>query len=139
MRNDLSEIKNAVYEGVCIYNTLKNLILIIEGERVLQDDKKFLSLYLGLINLNNSISKKNSQNEINMELKINYEKLDKEAYYYLYNESFKNILSEVNFNSITEYLNSLLFKDVVIKFNREYTKYIKGNNFNKGNKLLVKK
>ena len=54
MNKNYEEVKKSIYAGMGIFSTIKDLILVIDGELSL-DDKKYLSLYLGIINSKNSI------------------------------------------------------------------------------------
>ena len=55
MKNERLEIENAIYTGICIYNRLSRTIVEIENSFVPLDDKRELSLYLGILHSQNHI------------------------------------------------------------------------------------
>ena len=97
------------------------------------EGKKYLSLYLGIINSPNRIS--NKYKTIFSELSFEYELLNSDSYNYLYNLYFAEKLNNINFNSINDYFNFLLEQEVIKKVNDEGSIFKK----NDSNKILVKK
>ena len=138
MKNKKLEIGSAVYTGICIYNRLRKSIIQIEGEFVHLEDKIELGLYLGILHSQNSISKLLRETELVSNTKIDYNKLTSREFCELYDLYFKNIMNNINRETIDEYFKALLEKEIVIKLNKE-------NNFNAneffdfGNKKLIKK
>ena len=102
------EIKNTIYTGISIFKIIKNSIVKIDKQIVSLEDKKYLSLYLGVINCD--IKK----------CDIDYEPINKYVYDEIYNEYFKDILVNLDLSSIDNYYNSLLNTDIVKSFNKDY-------------------
>lgn len=133
-----NEIRESICAGMYIYNTLKNCIIKIQGKVVSLEDKKYLSLYLGLLNTNNFISKSLQNTNLKLNTALNLKKLKNEQYIQIYNEYFKDILYNMDFNSFDEFFNYLLDKTVVKRLNIEYD--FDPNEFiDKSNKRLIKK
>ena len=133
-----NEIKNSIYTGMSIYIKLENLKIRLRKDLLTQEHKKYLSLYLGILNTKNQISSiLNPQNKsLNIEVKYNH--LDSNEYLEIYENNFSNILLDINFESWEDYLNYLLDKDVIKEFNT--INNIKINKLPKiSNKQLVKK
>ena len=135
MKNEMLEIGSAIYNGVCIYNRLSKSIVEIEGKFVSLEDKIELGLYLGLLHTQNTISNLLNETELKNNTKIDYKKLDSKEYCNLYNTIFKDIMDNMNLETIEEYFNTLLSKDIVIKLNREYN-FNSEEFFNSGNKQM---
>lgn len=102
------EIKNTIYTGISIFKIIKNSIVKIDKQIVSLEDKKYLSLYLGVINCD--IKK----------CDIDYEPINKYLYDEIYSEYFKDTLINLDLSSIDNYFNSLLNIDIVKRFNRDY-------------------
>lgn len=138
MKKDILEIKNAIYTGICIYQRLSRTIVEIEGEIVKLEDKKDLSLYLGIIHSENSISNLLLETNLKKDTNLKYKNLEEQEMLNIYNEIFKDSLVNLDFQTLENYFYKLLEKKIVIKLNREY-------NFNPyefisaKNKTLVKK
>lgn len=132
------EIENAIYTGICIYNRLSKTIVEIEGRFVSLDDKRALSLYLGIIHTQNSFSSRLNETDLKKHTSITYKKLDSSTYFELYTLYFQDIINNFNLETIEEFLNCLLTKDIVKSLNREYDFNI-FDYINIGNKQLVKK
>ena len=116
------EIKNTIYTGISIFKIIKNSIVKIDKEIVSLEDKKYLSLYLGVINCD--IKK----------CDIDYEPINKYLYDEIYNEYFKDILINLDLSSLDNYFNSLLETNIVKRFNKDYGLYQE----NESNKKLIK-
>ena len=138
MKNEMLEIKNAIYTGMCIYNRLRKSIVEVEGKFVQLEDKRDLSLYLGIIHSENSISSLLNETQLKKNTMLDYKKLEEKTIFNICEEYFSNNLLNVEFETIEEYFNSLLNKEIIISLNRE-------NNFdatefiNASNKQLIKK
>lgn len=133
-----NEIRESICAGMYIYNTLKNCIIKIQGKVVSLEDKKYLSLYLGLLNTNNLVSQNLENTMLKSNTKFNFVKLNNQEYMQIYNEYFKDILYGVDFNSFDEFFCYLLDKAVVKRLNNEYDLDL--NEFiDKSNKRLIKK
>lgn len=137
MKGICDEVKTSVYAGMSIFDVIKDFELNMYGENVSLEDKKYLSLYLGLVNTKNKISLFLKEKEIKFKLKINYKFLRQEEYLEIYNSYFVEIMNEINFNSIEEHLNYLLSKKVVQDFNRCNGHYV-DKTINDKNKQLIK-
>ncbi len=101
MKEELIEVKSAIYRGMYVYDLIKNLEISIEGEILSINDKKILGLYLGLTNM-----------------ELNIVKLDINKYLNIYSKYFTYIFKEINFYSIDSYIDYLLSKDIIKKYNR---------------------
>jgi len=133
-----NEIRESICAGMYIYNSLKNCIVKIQGKVVSLEEKKYLSLYLGLLNTNNFISKSLQNTNLKLNTTLNLKKLKNEQYIQIYNEYFKDILYNMDFNSFDEFFNYLVDKTVVKRLNIEYD--FDPNEFiDKSNKRLIKK
>ena len=118
------KIKKSIYAGMSIYNAIENKKIIINNKIITNEDKKYISLYLGLLDITN----------ICEDVEVIYEKLSKEEYLEVYKNNFVEIIKLINFDSLNEYLNYILSKDIINLFNEKYE-----ININKENKQLVKK
>ena len=133
MRNKREEVKQAVYAGMSIFYVLKNSIVKIGDENISLEDKKYLSLYLGIINSHNKIAYE--LRYLFSELQMNYEYLDNSIYMELYLEYFIEIIETIDFESIDNSFKYLLEKEIVKKVNIDSLVY----NENNSNKKLIKK
>jgi len=138
MESERLEIENAIYTGICIYNRLSRTIVEIENSFVSLDDKRELSLYLGILHSQNHISDKLIETNIKKHTLITYKKIDSNTYLELYNLYFKDMINNFNLETIEEFLKCLLTKDIVKSLNREYD-FNMDDFINIGNKQLVKK
>lgn len=118
------KIKKSIYAGMSIYKAIENKKIVINHEPITHEDKKYISLYLGLLDITN----------ICEDVEVIYESLSKEEYLEVYKNSFVEIIKLINFDSLNEYLNYILSKDIINLFNEKYE-----ININKENKQLVKK
>ena len=134
----MSDIKNALYTGICIYERLSRTIVEIDGKIVSLEDKKDLSLYLGIIHTENSISNLLIESDLKKDTGITYKKLDNKTILSIYNKIFKDSLIDIKIKTIEDYFFSLLNKDIVIKLNDEYN-FNPSKFINKENKQLIKK
>ena len=138
MENNNLEIGSAVYTGICIYNRIRKSIIQIEGEFVHLEDKIELGLYLGILHSQNNISRLLKETDLVRNTKFDYKKLTSKEFCELYDLYFKNIINNINRETIEDYFKELLEKEIVMKLNKE-------NNFNAkeffdvGNKKLIKK
>lgn len=131
MVSEREEVKNSIYAGMSIFNDIKNSIVKIGEENVSFEDKKYIGLYLGVINSENKISSK--YNEIFSNMNIEYELLEMGSYIELYIEYFVKIFRNIDFNSMEDYFEYLLNKDIIKKLNID-----SGLNID-SNKKLIKK
>lgn len=138
MKNERLEIENAIYTGICIYNRLSRTIVEIEDSFVSLDDKRELSLYLGILHSQNRISNILNETDLKNHTIIAYKKLDNNTYLELYNLYFKDIINNFNLETIEEFFKCLLTKDIVKSLNREYD-FNMYDFINDSNKQLVKK
>lgn len=118
------KIKKSIYAGMSIYKAIENKKIVINNEVINKEDKKYISLYLGLLDITN----------ICKDVEIIYESLSKEEYLEVYKNNFVEIIKLINFDSLNEYLSYILSKDIINLFNQKYE-----ININKENKQLVKK
>ena len=118
------KIKKSIYAGMSIYKAIENKKIVINNEVINKEDKKYISLYLGLLDITN----------ICEDVEIIYESLSKEEYLEVYKNNFVEIIKLINFDSLNEYLSYILSKDIINLFNQKYE-----ININKENKQLVKK
>ena len=133
-----NEIKNSIYAGMSIYKKLENLKIRLRKDLLTQEDKKYLSLYLGILNTNNKMSNILNPRKRILNIEVKFEKLDMNEYIEIYNNNFSSILLDVNFECLDEYTNYLLSKDIVKNFND--INGIKTNQLIEiGNKQLIKK
>lgn len=138
MENNKLEIENAIYIGVCIYNNLRKSIVEIEDKFVSLEDKKILSLYLGILHTKNKVSSLLGETDLVKNTKINYKKLDSKLFYEIYNTYFNDIIDNINKESIEDYFSELLNRNIVIKLNEEYNFNV-DEFINIRNKELIKK
>lgn len=137
MKEKNEEVKKTIYAGMSIFDIIKDLEINMNKESISLEDKKYLSLYLGIINTKNEVSKYLEEKEIKFNFKINFKYLKKEKYLEIYNNYFVDVFNEVSFESIEENLNSLLNKKVVQDFNRCNGHYV-NKTINERNKELIK-
>lgn len=139
MKDNYEEVKKAVYTGMATFNLIKDYDLKLYNKNLNLEDKKYLSLYLGIINTNNNFSLFLKENEIRfgINFKCSYKLLSTEDFLNLYNDYFVDVIKEINFNSIEENVNYLLSKKIIQDFNK-----CNGHNLNKiindKNKQLIK-
>lgn len=138
MESERLEIENAIYTGICIYNRISRSIVEIENSFVPLNDKRELSLYLGILHSQNHISDKLVKTNIKKHTLITYKKIDSNTYLELYNLYFKHMINDFNLETIEDFLKWLLTKDIVKSLNREYD-FNMYDFINIGNKQLVKK
>lgn len=137
MKGNYQEVKTSVYAGMSIFSLIKDTEISI-GEGIMSlEDKKYLSLYLGLINTKNTISDYLKSKNVNISTFINYSFLNNEEYLKIYNTYFVDILDEINFESIESHFDYLLSKEVVKSFNRNYGYHI-DKEVDNSNKQLIK-
>jgi len=139
MEEKYEEVKMTIYEGMAIFNLIKDYDLSIDKENISLDDKKYLSLYLGIMSTKNKITEYLEKNKINFKTYFNFNKkiLKIEDYIELYNNYFVEIFNEINFDSIYKYIKYLLGKKIVQDFNEANGYYI-DKIFEQRNKQLIK-
>lgn len=139
MKENCEEVKRALYAGMAILNLIKNYDLSIDGENISLEDKKYLSLYLGIINSKNKVSSYLKEKEIKFRINFNFNPklLKKEDYLEIYNKYFVDIFNDINFNSIECNLDYLLNKEIIQEFNR-CNGHIVDKTITERNKELIK-
>jgi len=139
MEEKYEEVKMTIYEGMAIFNLIKDYDLSIDKENISLEDKKYLSLYLGIMSTKNKITEYLEKNKINFKTYFNFNKkiLKIEDYIELYNNYFVEIFNEINFDSIYKYIKYLLGKKIVQDFNEANGYYI-DKIFEQRNKQLIK-
>ena len=139
MEEKYEEVKMTIYEGMAIFNLIKDYDLSIDKENISLVDKKYLSLYLGIMSTKNKITEYLEKNKINFKTYFNFNKkiLKIEDYIELYNNYFVEIFNEINFDSIYKYIKYLLGKKIVQDFNEANGYYI-DKIFEQRNKQLIK-
>lgn len=138
MKNENKEIEIAIYTAVCIYNRLRKSIVEINESFVPIEDKIELSLYLGILHTQNSISNQLGETLLIKNTKINYKKLNSKEFNDLYELYFKDIINNINMESLQSYFQELLSKSIIIKLNNEYNFAVE-EFINIENKKLLKK
>ena len=138
MKKNNLEIGNSVYTGVCIYNSLRKRIVEIDRRFVSLEEKIPLSLYLGILHSQNSISSLLEKTELVRGTKIDYKKLDSKEFCELYDLYFKDVIYKMNIETLEDYFKILLENNIVVKLNNEYDVSLSKLN-NLSNKALVKK
>lgn len=136
MEKNYQEVKMSIYAGMSIFDTIKNCQIEIDGRNISLEDKKFLSLYLGIINTENEISKFMKLKKLNFNIKVNFNFLNTEKYLEIYNNYFIEILNNIRFESMEEYFNSLLDKEIIKAFNENNSYYLKNSSKTKNKKLI---
>ena len=137
MKENYKEVKVSVYAGMSIFNLIKDCELSIKDEVISLDDKKYLSLYLGIINTKNNISNYLKEKNIRFNNLVTFKGLNQEDYIKIYNNYFIEIFDEINFNSIEQNFEFLLSKDIIKKFNKSNGHYV-DKTISESNKTLVK-
>lgn len=139
MNENCEEVKRSLYTGMAIFNLIKDYDLSIGRDSIGLDDKKYLSLYLGIINSKNRISSYLKEKKIRFRINFNCNPklLKKEDYIELYNKYFIDIFKCINFNSIECNLDYLLNKKIIQEFNR-CNGHIVNKTINERNKELIK-
>ena len=139
MKENCEEVKSSLYAGMAIFNLIKDYDLSIDKDNISLEDKKYLSLYLGIINSKNRISSYLKEKEIRFRFNFNCNPklLKKEDYIELYNKYFVDIFKCINFNSIECNLDYLLNKKIIQEFNK-CNGHIVDKTVNERNKKLIK-
>lgn len=136
MENEVLEVKQALYAGMSIYNDLMNSVVDVDNKKLSLEEKKYMSLYLGLLNTENSISIKLQEPKFKVYKRIKYKQLTKEEYINIYKEHFIEIFNQVDFNSVINYFNFLLNNEVVQKLNNAF-RFDMNNIVNESNKKMI--
>lgn len=132
------EVKNSIYAGMSIYNIIKDWVISIDCHDLNKQDKKFLALYLGILNTENRISDTFKNNNYAVSIKVKHIILPTEKYLEIYNNYFVEIFNQINFDSIDDYFAYLLDKPIIKKVNK--VNGIKSKKVLKeSNKQLIKK
>lgn len=136
MKNEVLEVKEALYAGMSIYKELMNSVVEVNKKQLTLEDKKYMSLYLGLLNTDNDISNQLKDSEYRIYKKIRYNELRQEEYIKLYQEHFVEIFNQIDFNSITNYFDFLLEQEVVDNINKAF-RFDTNRIVNKSNKQMA--
>ena len=135
MEKETKEIKTSIYLGMSIYRTMKDCRIKFDQYLLTMQDKKYLSLYLGLIKSKNRVSERFKTLTMENNITVNATFLNQEEYVRIYMNDFADIVDKVDFESIDNYLEFLASKDIVRLFNQ-----INGISLVKeSNKQLIKK
>lgn len=135
MEKETKEIKTSIYLGMSIYRTMKDCRIKFNQYLLTMQDKKYLSLYLGLIKSKNRVSERFKTLTMENNITVNATFLNQEEYVRIYMNDFADIVDKVDFESIDNYLEFLASKDIVRLFNQ-----INGISLVKeSNKQLIKK
>ena len=136
MKGNFEEVKMSIYAGMSIFDLIKDIDINIEGSSISLSDKKYLSLYLGVINTKNKITDYLKKQNINIGTFINFKYLKQDEYIRIYNNYFVEIFEQINFESIELNLNYLLSKKVIKCFNKSYG-YNINTTIDNSNKQLI--
>lgn len=120
MKNEILEVKQALYAGMSIYKELMNSIVEINGKKITLEDKKYMSIYLGMLNTENIISTKLKEPGYRVYKRVKYKQLTNEEYMNIYKEHFVELFNQMDFNSIVNCFNSLLDNEVIINLNNAF-------------------
>lgn len=135
MEKETKEIKTSIYLGMSIYRTMKDCRIKFDQYLLTMQDKKYLSLYLGLIKSKNRVSERFKTLTMENNIMVNATFLNQDEYARIYMNDFADIVDKVDFESIDNYLEFLASKDIVRLFNQ-----INGISLVKeSNKQLIKK
>lgn len=140
MKENYREVKTTIYAGMSIFNLIKDIDITLENQIITLDDKKYLSLYLGIMNTNNVVSNYLRGKNIKIGTFINFKYLSHDQYLDIYNKYFTDIFNEIGFESINDNLEYLLNKKIIKMFNKSNNYHIdnlfeKENNINYVNTL----
>lgn len=113
MKEETTEVKNAIKCGFYILKKILYCDMVLNGVQVNIEDKKYLCLYLGILNTDNSISK-----AINHKNKILSKNLTTKEILTIYNDYFTEILLNIDFNNIYNMYEYLLNNEVIRLFNQ---------------------
>lgn len=117
MKEDI-ELNNAIYMGMNIFDSTKEWFINAQKTEYRINDIKYLSLYLGILNTDNYISKKFKELNYDLSIKFNVTKIDKNKYLDIYDKVFFNILDISNINSFDEYVKFILNQDIIKRINQ---------------------
>ncbi len=135
MEKETKEMKTSIYLGMSIYRTMKDCRIKFDQYLLTMQDKKYLSLYLGLIKSKNRVSERFKTLTMENNIMVNATFLNQDEYARIYMNDFADIVDKVDFESIDNYLEFLASKDIVRLFNQ-----INGISLVKeSNKQLIKK
>lgn len=135
MEKETKEIKTSIYLGMSIYRTMKDCRIKFDQYLLTMQDKKYLSLYLGLIKSKNRVSERFKTLTMENNIMVNATFLNQDEYARIYMNDFADIVDKIDFESIDNYLEFLASKDIVRLFNQ-----INGISLVKeSNKQLIKK
>lgn len=136
MKHEINVVDLSIVEGISIFNEVKKCKLEFNQYKLNINDKKYLSLYLGLINILSKmyIYFENINRKLNMQ--VNNKPINSKKYKEILCNYFSDVFEGVNFNTVEDYLNFLLDKDIVKIFNKINNVDIYSSDSNK--KLILK-
>jgi len=134
MRENICDIEVLKYEGIKIFSEISKCRIKLNHYILNNEDKKYLSLYLGILSTKNEISHILKNNNCIFNIQVICGKISKQEYNQLLNNYFLDIIS-AEFNSIDEYLYFLLDKEILKYFNK--INNIDEKIFKKNNKKLI--
>ena len=136
MEEEKLNIVKTIYTGVSIYSTLKKCKIKLKYNFLTLEEKKYLSLYLGLLYNNEYIKQKIGKRKLNLEVRYNCLNLDE--FSNIYSDEFNTIFQNINYNSLIAYIESLINIKIIEEFNT--INNINMYEFiNHSNKVLIKK
>lgn len=120
------ELLAAIYKSIEVFDIIKNTTLKIDNERLNNENKKHLSLFMGIYLSKNEVSKIFHLLRYNYGIEVFTSNMKEEEYINLYQNNFKElVLSMVDENHITieEFMLKLLEVDFIksIHFNRGFS------------------
>ena len=118
MEKETKEMKTSIYLGMSIYRTMKDCRIKFDQYLLTMQDKKYLSLYLGLIKSKNRVSERFKTLTMENNIMVNATFLNQDEYARIYMNDFADIVDKVDFESIDNYLEFLASKDIVRLFNQ---------------------
>ena len=115
--NDNIEVSCVIHKALEIFFIIKNTILKFNDHIVSFEDKKYLSLLLGIKYTNNRVSDILSRFHYDYGIEINTQILEKAQEREVYNEYFKDLLNE---QSIEEIMFKLLDIPFILELHNYY-------------------
>ena len=119
--NDDLEISCAINKAIEIFLIIKNTILKFNNHIVSFEDKKYLSLLLGIKYTNNSVSVILNRLHYDYGIEIHTQVINKDQEREVYNEHFKNLVFDLSSQqNIEELMFKLLNVPFVLKLHNYY-------------------
>jgi len=133
MDNEYLEVMNAMLKGFDIFSILEKCDIRFNDIPISIEDKKIISLYLGLINTENKFSKFVYANGFICNIQVFPKKLASYEYYELKNVKFKSFFDNVEIDTLSSvflYAKFLLQFDIIACLNSR-NKLLTGENIDK--------